>query len=167
MSIGSFMTHGMSGPSLTSIVTTPMLRPPSGRGFLPRKARQYYQRHHQSRCRRKLCSLAGKPPLNTISKSFSSPSGSEGIPQMLVEKTKFKISARVRHTAAGLGVIQRLIGDDRAFVKFIAPTADGDSEDIVLIEDLELVQENQTSTQTFLASEAITPAPLYEGFLTV
>src|SRR5258708_26864989 len=56
-------------------------------------------------------------------------------------KTQFEIGATVKAAAVGLGVIQRLIGEDRALVKFIAPTAEGDSEDIVLIEDLQLVEQ--------------------------
>src|SRR5437899_288255 len=73
---------------------------------------------------------------------------------MLVEmKTKFEIGATVK-SASGLGVVQRLIGDDRAFVKFIAPTAEGDSEDVVLIDDLELVE--QTKTQGTKEAAALT-----------
>jgi len=35
---------------------------------------------------------------------------------------KFEIGATVNHSAHGLGIVQRFIGDDRVFVKFIAPT---------------------------------------------
>jgi putative DNA primase/helicase len=55
----------------------------------------------------------------------------------------FEIGQKVRHSSAGLGVVQRFIGSDRAFVKFIAPTADGDTEDIVLLEDLEPIEQTQ------------------------
>ncbi len=70
-------------------------------------------------------------------------------------KTQFEIGATVK-AADGLGVVQRLIGEDRALVKFIGPTADGDTEDILLLEDLELVEQNQAPLSTLQPPTQIT-----------
>jgi hypothetical protein len=68
--------------------------------------------------------------------------------------TKFEVGNTVRHAAHGLGVIQRIFAEDRAFIKFIAPTADGDTEDVVLLEDLELFEDNPTSSKPAPTSAA-------------
>src|SRR6266481_6608061 len=64
---------------------------------------------------------------------------------LVATKTKFEVGAKARHSASGLCLIERLIGDDRAFVKFITPTESGDTGDIVLVEDLESVDEKRGS----------------------
>src|SRR5207302_1706926 len=56
-------------------------------------------------------------------------------------KSKYEVGATVRHSAQGLAVIQKLIGGDRALLKFTALTEENDPEEIVLIEDLELVEQ--------------------------
>ena len=77
--------------------------------------------------------------------------------------TRFEVGNSVRHAAHGLGVIQRLFAEDRAFVKFIAPTADGDTEDVVLLEDLELFEDVSTSSQPTAISASPKPNPALIG----
>ena len=64
-----------------------------------------------------------------------------------IEQTGIEIGSTVIHSAHGRGLVQRVIGPDRAFVKFVAPTEDGDVEDVVLLEDLQLVQSRQITLE--------------------
>src|SRR6267378_983262 len=79
---------------------------------------------------------------------------------------KFEIGATVNHSAHGLGIVQRFIGDDRVFVKFIAPTEEGDTEDIVLLEDLQPVevQAPSSATRTKSTMQVAAEAALDKGF---
>ncbi len=72
---------------------------------------------------------------------------------MLVQ-TKFEVGSKVNHSAFGLGVVQRLIGNDRALVRFRLLTEVQDVEDVVLLEDLELVDE------TSAPKSEVTTAPV-------
>ena len=66
---------------------------------------------------------------------------------LVATKTKFEVGVKAKHSASGLCLIQRLVGNDRAFVKFIAPTESGDTEEIVLLEDLESIEESVFAPQ--------------------
>src|SRR5260370_4358881 len=71
-----------------------------------------------------------------------------------MEQTKFEVGSKVNHSAFGLGVVQRLIGNDRALVRFRLLTEVQDVEDVVLLEDLELVDE------TSAPKSEVTTAPV-------
>ncbi len=82
---------------------------------------------------------------------------------MLVETKQFEVGAAVKHAAHGLGVIQKILGDDRAFVKFVAPTVEGDTEDVVLLEDLEPVEDLANSTpKASTTDQNVVPLPDFQ-----